>query len=159
MSITNEKFVFAQPDRFLYHDVKAAVGEVAGVYRLHVLNDQGGFTPIARLLEVDPEGILYLGTAIRVHGRLGELQKALSVAYDRKQWTGSRHGVLSKLGVTPRFVSRFPYERLCVTVQPLAGLSEGNPDAAIDQDHYVQERRLLGEYRQWYGELPPLNAL
>lgn len=157
-STVGGKFFFAEPERFLYHDVLKVIGPMAGVYRLHVGDDVGSCLVLPRLLAVDPLGILYIGTAVRLHERLGELQKALSVAYGRGQWTSSRHGLLGKIQVVPHFASRFPYEHLFVTVQPLAELGEGNPDLAYDQDHYVQERRLLTEYRQRFGELPPLNS-
>lgn len=158
MSMIKNKFFFAEPGRFLYHDVLEEIGALAGIYRLHVGDELGDFLFLPRLLEADPYGILYIGAAVRLHERLGELQKALSVAYHRGQWIGSRHGLLGKIKVVPNFVERFPYERLFVTLQPLTELGEGNPDLAPDQDHYVQERRLLTEYRQRYGELPPLNA-
>lgn len=156
--ITSERFCFSKPDRFLYHDIAAAIGEVAGIYRLHLTDGKGSFLTVPRLLESDRNGIVYIGTASRLNGRLGELQKALSVAYGRNQWTASRHGVLSKLRSLPRFIERFPYENLCVTVQPLPTVAEGHPDQEAYDDHFGQERSLLRAYREWYGEYPTLNV-
>ena len=154
--VAAKKFFFSARDRFLYHDVKAEYGEAAGVYRLHVTDGVGSFLPIPRLLELDRNGTVYIGTASKVNERLGNLQKALSVAYDRKQWTASGHGVLDKLRTLPRFVERFPYESLCVTIEPL----NVEPDEAgiIDPDHWSLERRLLNEYRYWFGEYPTFNV-
>ena len=152
------KFFFHAEGCFLYHDVRGMIGEVPGVYYVHATDGNGDFKPLPRLLDADQDGILYIGTAGKLHERLGEVQKALSVAYGRGQWTNSRHGLLDKLRRLPRFREAFPYSTLCVTVCPLPPATEGDPNTDGIEDHYGLERRLLDEYRLRHGDYPVFNV-
>lgn len=156
--INANKFFFHDEKTFLYHDVKRVIGEVSGVYYIHATDENREFKPLPRLLDVDINGILYIGTAGKLHERLGEVQKAISVAYDRKQWTNSRHGLLDKMKRLSRFRDAFPYSTLCVTVRPLSTAIEGDPDTDRFDDHYALERHLLNDYRLRYGDYPVFNV-
>ena len=68
----------------LYETMCAEVGTKTGTYRLRLWNEQrDGFTPLSRLLDIDTEGLLYIGTSEKnVVGRVTTLQHAVANAYD-----------------------------------------------------------------------------
>src|SRR5689334_3888302 len=103
-----------------------------GIYRLHVLDEQG-FLPLSRLLDVDPDGVIYIGTSVSVPGRVASLKKSISAAYkkvDPQTYAHlpyideGTHQTGKKIVRIPRFVERFRFDRLCVTVERYTGDDE-----------------------------------
>jgi hypothetical protein len=138
-----------------------------GIYRLHVLDDHGEFLPLPRLLGEDAHGIVYIGTSKFVPIRLGELRKSIAAAYwkvDARTYAHllyrdeMQHPTGKKIMRIPRFVERFPFGRLCLTMERYTGAEE-----ALDMDlenygHTELEARLLRDYERQYGEKPALNS-
>jgi hypothetical protein len=141
-------------------------GSFRGIYRLHVLDEQSAFLPLPRLLGVDAQGILYIGASDNVPGRLGELRKSVNAAYwqvDAKTYAHlpfrdvTPHPTGMKIVRIPRFVERFRFERLCVTMERCTVAPEAL-DADVKDYEYKLEARLLQAYEKQYGEKPALNG-
>ena len=129
-------------------------GRVAGTYCLRVWRETPtDFTPFPRLLGIDHEGTLYIGTSSDLPNRIGSLKKAVCAAYGGLE--GYRdpavHGAGRMIGKL--FVANIAHARLCVEVHTHP-LMEGNAF-----DHHAEEWRLLSAYAERFGEFPPLNGL
>jgi hypothetical protein len=116
------------------------------------------------LLGADPLGVLYIGAAANILDRVSCLKKSVSAAYrkaDPRTYGHldysdvQAHQTGQKIVKIPRFVERFPFERLCVTVEPCRG-RKAELDL-VGSGHTESEDRLLREYLARYGEHPPLN--
>jgi len=152
----------------LYDIIKSTgPGLFPGIYRLHVLDENGEFLPLPRLLDVDCQGIMYIGTSVAVPNRIGSLKKSIMTAYwqvDPKNYghlpfrDASPHQTGKKIIRIPRLVERFPFERLCVTVERYTGAPEAMDPDVLDYGHTELEAKLLREYEMHYGEKPALNA-
>jgi hypothetical protein len=110
---------------------------VAGTYRLRLWNEAlTGFSPIQRLLGIDREGTLYIGTSKDLPNRIGTLKKAVCAAYSEHEGykDPTAHGVgrmMSKL-----FTDTFVFERLCVELQTY-------PPVEGDEFYYYAEEWLI----------------
>ncbi len=140
-------------------------GLFPGIYRLHVLDEYGEFLPLPRLLDMEPDGIVYIGTSVAVPNRVGSLKKSVAAAYwqvDAQTYArlpyrdAEAHQAGKKIVRIPRFVQRFPFERLCVTVERYT--SEQEVLDVVAYGHTELEARLLLKYEAQYGEKPALNA-
>ena len=131
-------------------------------YQLHALDEHGEFRGLSRLLGIDPEGILYIGKSKTVQPRIANLRKSVCAAYRK---VGGKiyeklvymdfgaHQTGKKIVTMPRFVEFFPFERLCLTVEPCWGRKEGK--GVVDPADL--EAQLQQAYMARYGENPPLN--
>jgi hypothetical protein len=160
----SDKYLLA--DDGMWHAIdNAHHGLFAGIYRLHVLDDKGDFLSLARLLGADPLGIIYIGTSVAVQNRVSNMKKSIGAAYrtvDSMAYghlpfiDAAAHQTGKKIVRIPRFVERFRFERLCVTVERYVG--EGEALDVIENGHTELEARLLREYEVEYGEKPALNS-
>jgi hypothetical protein len=140
-----------------YDKVVSDHGIFPGVYQLHFRNSKGVFEVIPRLLGEDTSGTLYIGTSVSVPYRIGNLRKSVCAAYKKMGYKDpSPHQCGKKIVQCSRFMERFPFEGLCITVQQLRADSE--EVGQRDGDHTKLEWRLLSEYFSKFGEFPPLNG-
>jgi len=145
---------YSLADPRLYEKVVTDHGGLfPGVYRLHFRRASGEFDTIQRLLGSDPEGVLYIGLSVSVPYRLGSLKKSVSAAYQRDGFIDpSPHQCGRKIIQSAKFIERFPFDGLCVSVQPYEEVGQR------DSGHTKLEWCLLSEYFAEFGEFPPLNG-
>lgn len=111
-----------------------------GVYKIiAVKNNQR--VPINRFLGTDDEGILYIGKATSYIDRVIGLRKSIVPGY-----RGNSHICGRRYKSNPRIASFFPYETLYIELVP-------------SESPEILERKLLVEYSDMFGEVPPLNAV
>ena len=111
-----------------------------GVYKIIAVTD-GNRIPINRFLGTDYEGVLYIGKATSFLNRVIDLKKSLSPEHNsRAHICGRRYKSL------PRIAEHFPFDTLHIDLLP--------SDTPV-----VLETQLLHEYRNLFGEVPPLNAI
>jgi hypothetical protein len=136
-----------------------------GIYRLHATGSDGSFLPISRLLGVDPNGVLYIGTSVVVQDRAASLKKSICAAYKKvdPQTYGDQtfidvgsHQTGKKIVRLPKFVAKFPLSTLCLTVEKYKG--NDNDLETTSSGHFSLEEKLLREYKNEYGEKPALNS-
>ncbi|MCB9312495.1 MAG: hypothetical protein H6568_06985 [Lewinellaceae bacterium] len=125
-------------DDRLWDIANAEFGESGGVYIIIGIND-GKPIPVNRLLGVDVQGILYIGKANSFLDRVINLKKSVSPKYK---------------GTSPEFGVRYKKHKRIQELYPpdslyLELISTGNSE--------IEERKLLDEYYQAFGELPPMN--
>ncbi len=141
-------------------------GGFSGIYQLHVLDDEGKFLPIPRLLGMDPDGILYIGAGRDIASHLSNLRISISSAYSRIDPAHYGHLTFNhidahqtgkKIARIPRFVEKFRFDRLCLTVEQYNDV--GKSEAATENGYYDLKTRLLREYEKQFGEKPALNAV
>lgn len=128
--ISNSKFWNAIQDDF---------ADNGGLYKLYCVDENKKPIKAERILKPDNKGILYIGKATKFLDRVITLKKALSPDHiSDNHDCGVRYKNLNALKI------KFPYEDLWVK---LIGCKE------ID----IAEIKLLTEYENEFGELPPLN--
>lgn len=133
-------FRFADDD--FWYQIRDKVGIKGGAYLLFSRTDsEKQPQPVNRLLGVDTKGFLYIGKADSYLDRVIELKKSLSP--DHKS-SGHECGARWKKHKGIR--SKFPYETLHISLFP-------------SENPFHEEKRLLEEYLESYGELPPLNRV
>lgn len=108
-----------------------------GTYQLYCVDDIDNPIQINRLLKNDKKGILYIGKALTFLDRVIDLKKSLSPYH-----ISANHecGVRYKNNLR----ERFPYENLWVELESFENIDEA-------------EKKLLSDYENEFGELPPLN--
>ena len=113
----------------------------AGVYILSSHLPNGKPKEIGRAARIDKNGILYIGEATNLNERLGALRQTLMETYEAEPHTaGRRYNQIKSMR------KRFPKGTLRVTYK-------------VVKTHKASESKLLSEYEQTYGELPPLNRM
>lgn len=97
--------------------------------------------PVQRVLDIDEEGVLYIGKATVFADRVVNLKKSIL-----RKFQGTSHicGRRFKLEIHESLREKFPEERLCISFEPTDA-----PESA--------ERNALITYAKRFGELPPLN--
>lgn len=120
--------------------INAKHQSLGGVYKIIALKDNNRM-PINRFLGEDERGVLYIGKATSYLDRVIDLKKSISPDY-----TGSAHICGRRYKSLPAIAQLFPYENLFIELFP------SNDPAGL-------ETKLLNEYRNKFGEVPPLNAV
>lgn len=130
LNLSNEAFNAAVPEG------------TNGVYTLHVINSNNTPMPLSRLLGTDHNGILYIGSAPSrtLQERLADFRKTVLPRYKT-----SSHDAAAHYTDNSEINSIFPIDMLAFSIQ------ESN-------DADTLETRLIKEYRNQYGEIPPLNS-
>lgn len=130
-------------DKNLWDQIQGDFGDQGGIYKLHCRRTEksSDMIPINRLLDVDTNGVLYIGCAETFHIRVSDLIKSLSSDYKS---TG--HDVGKKYAKVSKIQERFPYKDLVVTL-------------ARAENPVQEEKMELEKYLQKFGELPPFNAM
>jgi hypothetical protein len=145
-------YLLSEPE--IFYRLSNEVGRVPGIYKLHSQSKPGQFEQIKRLLDVDEEGILYIGAAKDLITRAMSLIKSVSAAYGENGYlTTGPHTCGQKMAKSDRFRERFPFERLCLTFENWKPHENDE-----NYDHLTLEGDKFGEYFSRYGEYPPLNG-
>lgn len=127
-------------DKDLWRLMNEVHAEKGGAYKIIAFRD-GRRIPIRRFLDIDNDGVLYIGKANSFIDRVIELKKSISPEYK-----GSAHICGRRYKSNPNISKLFPFDSLYVeTIQ--------------SNDPEQLERSLLREYAMRYGEVPPLNAI
>ncbi len=113
-----------------------------GVYVIYALNDNETPKPINRVLKTDKNGILYIGQTTKqtFKKRLDMFKRVIAPNYAATAHSGGLnlkeiHALREAFPANCIYVQVFPYQ---------------NPKAV--------EQRMIEEYRQEFGEVPPLNG-
>lgn len=131
---------FHVDDDNFWYDIESEFGQTGGVYNLICIQDKQRI-PIARLLSIDNNGILYIGKATSFLNRVIELKKSLSKEYETLS-----HEAGYRYLENDKIQNRFPYEDLYVLLKPADDINKAEKD-------------MLNAYIQKFGELPPLNRV
>lgn len=166
-AFTSTVYRFSDPDLWPKMITDAGGIPFAGVYRLHRLDNDNHPVPMPRLLDIDQEGILYLGTSLHVPNRVTFMRRAMLAAYKALvPETYSHHTHIDYgahqtgkklIRIGRRFPDLIPYGELGVTIVRYVTekpVQEGEPDWG----HFAQEEELLRAYEAIYGERPALNG-
>lgn len=138
-----------------FNRVLDEIGRVPGIYRLHAQSNAEQFEHIPRLLGVDEQGILYIGTSQDLITRTVSLIKSVSAAYGENGYATSRsHPSGMKIEQSARFRQRFPFNSLCLTFERC----EPDDVSVQTNGHTIMEWKKLNEYFASFGEFPPLNG-
>lgn len=151
-------------DNKLWEKVNEDFGPNPGIYRVHILNANGSFERINRMLDNDNEGIIYIGTSAKLSDRISTLKKSICAAY----WQFNPnlysnisyrdpycHQVGKKLIQIPDFFNKYHLENICLTLDLYKANS--NNENVVDYGYYLLEEKLLNDYRLRFGERPFLN--
>jgi len=111
-----------------------------GVYILRAFENDG-FTPqkINRFLDVDHQGILYIGKADLFTHRTGDLARTIDASYSQKKHDAGKRYLGNEL-----IQQKCPEKQLVISI-----IISSNPDET--------ERFYLEKYAITFGEVPPLN--
>ena len=112
---------------------------VPGVYRVRATKSPGEPTSIPRACCVDCEGIVYIGEAKSLRGRIGRL----SWACDPNAAKHPHHDVISTW--------------LSCDLNRICDLVSLEVCWVGCDDHKAEERLLLAEYKRTYGDIPVAN--
>lgn len=114
-----------------------------GIYFLHTLDDNGRPLQLSRLLAVDQEGILYIGTTKgrTLSERLADFRKTVLPGYK-----GSGHIAGRKYNKLPNLQKAFPQSTLAFSIRPC-------------DDPPAEESKAIRDYINNFGEKPPLNSM
>jgi hypothetical protein len=117
-----------------------------GVYRLVAIDlIKLGIlaVPLNRVCGIDPSGTLYIGRSKSLRTRLSSLVRT----HDPTKRIGAIFGA-SHIMMTKKLTKRFPPKCLAITWR--------RADSASSSQ--TQEATLLRDYKDSFGELPPMNA-
>ena len=117
-----------------------------GVYRLLALRDSAA-APIPRLLATDPDGVLYVGKAARLRGRVRTLVKCI-----REDVRG--HAAGRRFHHIDRLRARAGLDKFSDTFELRLSFFTCNSV----EDAKSAETQVLHAYIAQYGEVPPLNG-
>jgi hypothetical protein len=111
-----------------------------GVYRV-IAVENGKRISINRFLDTDHDGVLYIGKAVSFLDRVIALKKSVLPDY-----RGSSHICGRRYKANPNIAKKFPVENLFVEL-----IETENPAGV--------EKKMISEYADRFGEVPPLNAI
>lgn len=122
-----------------FNDVSLKQSKGHGVYRLVALQNETDYhpMPINRVCDTDSTGTIYLGAAMSLLGRIGDL-----VATHNPLYKSTKHRPLPAT-----LAQMLPPERLAVCFQHV-------PE---NMSPFDKEHELMKLYYEKFGERPPLN--
>lgn len=149
--------LYAIADKTMFDSIKADMGgHKPGIYRLHITDSAGKFRQIQRVLGVDNNGIIYIGTGQSVANRVGSLRKSVMACYGEIYSDPGTHQVGKRLRATSCLTGEFLLEQFWVSVEEY--LIKADADGNDPWGHYGLEAETLRVYREKFGEHPPLNT-
>jgi hypothetical protein len=112
-----------------------------GVYYYHAVDLNLKPKPINRVLKTDPLGILYIGhtPGRRLAERIADFRKCVLPGYK-----GSGHSAGRTYKSINKLAQAFPPDTIAVRV-------------VVSKDKEL-EKKLINEYKQEFGEVPPLSS-
>ncbi len=111
-----------------------------GVYKIVAVRN-GRRQLVNRFLGTDNRGVLDIGKATSFIDRVIDLKKSISTDYN-----GRAHICGRRYKSNPNIAKQFPYDILFIDLVP-----SDTPEEL--------ERKLITEYANTFGEVPPLNAI
>ena len=135
--MTDNLFLISDKDFWTHINTKHLTK--GGVYKVIATKD-GRRLPVDRFLGTDNDGVLYIGCATSFLDRVIDLKKSIDPTY-----IATSHDCGKRYKTNPNIAKKFPYDSLYIDLFP-----SDNPKQ--------KETELLTEYRNTYGEAPPLNA-
>lgn len=121
-----------------WNDINEHHSVNGGVYKV-VATENEMPVPIQRLLDIDTEGVLYIGKATSFLDRVINLKKSTAPNY-----VSSNHEFGSRYKEHPLIKEKFSYDNLFI-------------DLHVSETPEELESAELKKYYEKYGELPPLN--
>ena len=125
-------------DRELWNNINKTFSNGGGIYKV-IATDNEKPVAIQRLLDIDTEGILYIGKASSFLDRVIILKTSTDPDYNS---SNHEFGVRYKEHQTMKV--KYPYDKLFVHLE-----ASDKPDSL--------ESEALKNYYEKFGELPPLN--
>lgn len=118
------------------------LGQKKGVYVIYALNPDLSPQPINRVLGADINGVLYIGQTTHqdFQTRIGKFLSVMNPNLAARNHSGALN-----FKEIIRLREKFPLSVLYFSIMPC-----DNPK--------IEETRLIEEYRQIFGEVPPLNG-
>jgi hypothetical protein len=118
------------------------IGQQQGVYILYALNSDLSPQPINRVLGIDTNGVLYIGQTTQqdFKTRISKFKSVMNPNLAAKKHSGALN-----FKEIQKLRERFPISALYVSIIPSSKPKQ-------------EESRLIEEYRQIFGEVPPLNG-
>lgn len=115
--------------------------EGKGVYRVRLVDNKGKSVSIQRFLGEDKDGIILIGEAEDIKTRLNQFNKVVT---ESKKYAHSEGLTIHLLRKITKFNEKYG---MCTFQYTFSKVDE----------HKEEEKRLLKNYFQEYGETPPLN--
>ncbi len=131
--------IYQLSDPELWDKINSNFQAKGGVYKLIAIKKNVPVM-IGRFLNVDQNGVLYIGKAESFIDRVIQLKKSILSTYK-----GSGHICGRRYKSTPSIAQKFPDDILYVELEFAHNPSE-------------LEKQYLMQYFEKYGEVPPLNA-
>lgn len=132
--------LFSISDTKLWNKINDNFSKEGGIYKI-IATENEKPVPIQRLLEVDNDGILYIGKTNSFLERVIILKTASDPEYN-----SSNHEFGLRYKAHPLLKSKFPYDKLFVYLE-----KSDNPEKTESEE--------LRMYYLKFGELPPLNRI
>lgn len=123
----------------LWNEINDDFKDKGGAYKLFC-KENGKVKEIARLLDIDKDGILYIGKAISYLDRVINLKKTM-----HPEMKSDSHICGRRYNKNDKIKEAFPYSNLYIHL-----IGHEKPEE--------MERKLIDEYFEKFGEVPPLNA-
>jgi hypothetical protein len=120
-------------------DFHSEIPSEPGIYKIVSLNENRLPTPISRLGGVDNDGTLYIGQSQNLKDRLRMLWRVLNPGY-----LATAHTFGINYNHVPLLQALYPLDTIAINFE-------------INYDQLNYEKSLIENYRQQYGEVPPLN--
>jgi hypothetical protein len=127
-------------DKDIWKKIQSLHLDKGGVYKIIAMHENKRM-PINRFLGTDDSGVLYIGKAISFIERVIDLKKSIL-----PQYNGTKHICGRRYKSITSIADKFRSDKLYMEL-----ISSEEPE--------ILERKLLDDYRNLYGEVPPLNAI
>lgn len=128
-------FIRIEPEDFHIN-----IPQEGGVYWIYSLDDNDVPVPINRILGIDQSGVLYIGESENLKERLRMLWRVLNPEY-----LATAHTFGVNYNAMPEIQARFPLHTIAIQYE-------------VTAHHDAYETQLIEEYRQQFGEVPPMNG-
>ncbi len=124
-------------DKDFYKDVPNEVG----IYKIYSLQENNIPHILRRLLKDDEEGILYICHSKKLKDRIRMLYRVLNP----NDFAATAHTFGMKYRNSKILQKNFPKSTLAFTYE-------------VDSQHEKKEKKLIKNYSEIFGEVPPLNS-
>lgn len=122
--------------------IKDQIPDTPGIYKIIVLDQNDLPIKINRFLDVDSNGILYIGKANNLRKRLANMRRAFSITHKSKKHIAVRRYYLLK-----KVADKYPIDRIVVLIEKVKDCETAK---------HLETKR-LEEYEKIFGERPPFN--
>jgi hypothetical protein len=127
-------------DKELWNKINSHFQKKGGVYKIIASQNEKRIS-INRFLGSDASGTIYIGKANSFLERVIHLKTSIAPDYN-----GSAHICGRRYKSNPNIAKKFPFDTLFIEL-----IESEKPEEL--------ERKLINEYAEQFGEVPPLNAV